>query len=144
MEVWAGSSGLYKFARRARAGVASQTKEALTLHLCRQNTVGSGIEYSRTIETLTTVTRVEQGINPLFDDRAEEIVLYEEGLIEALGRRQKPDRIFGLRRTKVFERLLSESTVENGKLLKHSIHYTPFDFCPEPLLFPFLIIEAKS
>jgi hypothetical protein len=106
--------------------------------------VGSGIEYSRTIETLTTVTRVEQGINLLFDDRAEEIVLYEEGLIEALGRRQKPDRIFGLRRTKVFERLLSESTVENGKLLKHSIHYTPFDFCPEPLLFPFLIIEAKS
>src|SRR5450432_1952954 len=102
MEVCAGSSGLYKFAGRARAGVASQAKEALTLHLCRQNTVGSGLEYSRTIETLTTVTRVEQGINLLFDDRAEEIVLYEEGLIEALGRRQKPDGIFfGLRRTKV-------------------------------------------
>jgi hypothetical protein len=57
----------------------------------------------------------EQGISLLFDDRADEAVVYESSLQSELGRRgEKPDRIYGLRKTKRIERLLSADDKRQG------------------------------
>ena len=52
---------------------------------------------------------------------------------------QKPDRIFGLRKTKAFEKVLS--TLEACESVAE---YSPFKYCDDPLLLPFLILEAKQ
>src|SRR5271170_1209095 len=89
-------------------------------------------------------TSLEQGLNPLFDDRADEFLVYEEPLNEALKKRQRPDRIYGLSATTRLERLLSATNDGNGKRIEDSIRITPFRPSKHPLLFPFLVLEAKS
>ncbi|KAF0645916.1 hypothetical protein FPSE5266_20014 [Fusarium pseudograminearum] len=78
----------------------------------------------------------EQGISPLFDDRAEEAIVYSPELQAELPTRQdRPDRVYGLRVTERLSRLLqSAGTVRNS----------PFKVDGDPLVFPFLVIEAKS
>jgi len=61
---------------------------------------------------------------------------------------QRPDRVFGLRKTKAFESALDllESSTQciEGRLTERSIfRCSPFKDCNDPLLFPFLILEAK-
>jgi hypothetical protein len=78
----------------------------------------------------------DQGINPLFDDRADEAMVYDTVLQSQLPKREeKPDRVYGLRRTKRLERLLVSAD---------GLRATPFRPDGEPILFPFLILEAKS
>ena len=93
----------------------------------------------------------DTGLNPLFSDRVEELVEHEEAVRLALARREHPDRVYGLRKTTVFEDALcrpsSQHTHANGgpKLVNEAIKITPFKRKDgEPLLFPFLILEAKS
>jgi len=65
------------------------------------------------------------GINPLFDERAEEIVLRDlPGLSESPekvpDRLQKPDRVYGLRETDTFEGLLEQVAKESATKDYHS------------------------
>ncbi|KAH7269073.1 uncharacterized protein BKA55DRAFT_531742 [Fusarium redolens] len=52
----------------------------------------------------------DQGISPLFDDRAEEAIQYSPGLLAQLPKHEeRPDRVWGLRDTKRFARLLQSN-----------------------------------
>lgn len=92
----------------------------------------------------------DTGLDPLFSYRAEELVEHEESVRLALARQEHPDRVYGLRETKIFENVLcspsSTHTRADGgfMLVSEAIRITPFKQAGEPLLFPFLILEAKS
>jgi hypothetical protein len=76
------------------------------------------------------------GTNPLFDNRADEMVIYDPRVsIHNVPR--KPDRVVGLKKTRVFASLFDTST------LGDNIRSTPFSESEDPLLFPFLVLEAK-
>ncbi|KAF5686309.1 hypothetical protein FCIRC_3027 [Fusarium circinatum] len=78
----------------------------------------------------------EQGMSPLFDDKADQAIIYPPELLAELPKREeRPDRIYGLKATKRFHRLLG---------LVPGIRITPFKPDGEPIIFPFLVIEAKS
>ncbi|KAF5254459.1 hypothetical protein FANTH_717 [Fusarium anthophilum] len=78
----------------------------------------------------------EQGISPLFDDRAEEAIIYSNELRAELPKREdRPDRVYGLQVTERLSRLL---------LAAENVRSSPFRQDGEPLVFPFLVIEAKS
>ena len=61
---------------------------------------------------------------------------------------QKPDRVYGLRMTNRLERLLKRTedkrAVAEGKMIGETIKSTPFRPGGDPLVFPFLALEAKS
>lgn len=62
---------------------------------------------------------------------------------------QKPDRVYGLQATSNFEKLLSSSLPrimghDSDLTLGELVRSCPFIDDVEPLLFPFLILEAKS
>ncbi|KAL7762656.1 hypothetical protein ACKLNR_009191 [Fusarium oxysporum f. sp. zingiberi] len=78
----------------------------------------------------------EQGISPLFDDRAEEAIIYSSELRAELPKREhRPDRVYGLQVTERLSRLLNYA---------EDIRSSPFRLDGDPLVFPFLVIEAKS
>ncbi|KAF5589548.1 hypothetical protein FPCIR_6751 [Fusarium pseudocircinatum] len=78
----------------------------------------------------------EQGISPLFDDRAEEAIIYSDKLRAELPKREdRPDRVYGLQVTERLSRLL---------LAAENVRSSPFRQDGDPLVFPFLVIEAKS
>lgn len=82
-------------------------------------------------------------MSPLFSDRAEELI-YDEGTVKI--DKKHPDRVYGLRETRLFARLLS-ADVRDGRGLEvgEIVRCSPFGRGgEEPLLFPFLILEAKS
>lgn len=63
--------------------------------------------------------------------------------------KQEPDRVYGLQTTRNFEKLLSKPAMNsfiNSESLSigEVIRASPFKEGVEPLLFPFLILEAKS
>lgn len=88
------------------------------------------------------------GTNPLFDDRADEFVIYDD-LVKSHLSKQGPDRVFGLQNTQSFDSLLS-SPVRPGiqkrpdDTVADLLKTTPFKTQADPLLFPFLVLEAKS
>lgn len=51
-------------------------------------------------------SRSEQGVNSLFDDRAQEFIQHEEAVQLELAKKQTPDRVYGLRMTNRLEQLL--------------------------------------
>jgi hypothetical protein len=59
--------------------------------------------------------------------------------------REKPDRVYGLRRTNKLQRLLlcTNNRCE-GKLIGDVVKTSPFLADGDPVLFPFLVLEAKS
>ncbi|KAF5628969.1 hypothetical protein F52700_8062 [Fusarium sp. NRRL 52700] len=78
----------------------------------------------------------EQGMSHLFDDKADEAIIYPPELLAELPKREeRPDRIYGLKATKRFRRLLG---------LVPGTRTTPFKPDGEPIIFPFLVVEAKS
>lgn len=90
----------------------------------------------------------ETGTNRLFEDRAEEFVIYD-GILRSQLKKQGPDRVYGLKNTGNFDSLLSSSAPpelanEPGDTIGDIIKHTPFDYDTDPLLFPFLLLEAKS
>ena len=76
------------------------------------------------------------GMNPLFDNRAEEMVIFDP-LLSIHDVPKKPDRVVGLKKTRAFTNLLDTSA------LTDDIRSTPFVESQDPLLFPFLVLEAK-
>ncbi|PQE30536.1 1,4-alpha-glucan branching enzyme protein [Rutstroemia sp. NJR-2017a WRK4] len=90
----------------------------------------------------------EIGTNPLFDDRTQEVIIHDPLLRSQLPK-QEPDRVYGLQETDNFEKLLSSpvpSTPGNDAdiTLRELVRSSPFKDGVEPLLFPFLVLEAKS
>lgn len=62
-----------------------------------------------------------------------------------LSRKEHPDRVFGLRETKQFDEALScPMASQPSRTLGSVLRISPFKNVGEPLLFPFLILEAKS
>ncbi|KAL2127828.1 hypothetical protein VTI74DRAFT_10108 [Chaetomium olivicolor] len=91
----------------------------------------------------------EHGISPIFDDRADEAIVYSPELQAELPKREeKPDRVYGLRRTKRLERLLLSTEDKRpsaqGKPIGENLKTSPFRPDGEPIVFGFLVIEAKS
>lgn len=91
---------------------------------------------------------MEQGNNLLFDDRVDEAIVYDEELRSQLPKREeRPDRVFGLRRTKRLDRILwmeGNQGKFSGQSIEENLSTTPFRADGEAILFPFLILEAKS
>jgi len=89
-------------------------------------------------------TSYEQGICRLFDDRAEEIIVHGQ---PKLPKKEKSDRVYGLRMTERLERLVlwseDKRPYSNGNSIGQSIRTSPFRSDGEPVIFPFLVIEAK-
>ena len=90
----------------------------------------------------------EIGTNPLFDDRAQELIIHDLTLRSELPK-QEPDRIYGLQKTRNFEDLLSRSmpctsSGTNPITVGDMIRSSPFKAESDPLLFPFLVLEAKK
>jgi hypothetical protein len=109
------------------------------------------------------------GLNPLFSNRADQAFNYEPHLtpfqdIKNLTKR-RTDRVYGFRQTATFEarlnmpaqNMLDETNEESiaavmsqvdlnseGLLIQDFIQATPYHRHGEPLLFPFLMMEAKS
>lgn len=102
--------------------------------------------FSRHAADLTSSDDI--GLSPLFSDRVEELVEHEQSVRLALARQEHPDRVYGLRQTTNLERALCSSSrhvpADGGPILVNGIRITPFKQGGEPLLFPFLILEAKS
>jgi hypothetical protein len=92
---------------------------------------------------------LERGLNPLFSDRAQEVILHDASLRSVLPKQEQPDRVYGLRSTKNFQKLLNaiseqaESQSLDNKDAK-DLKISPFRQDGDPLLFPFLVLEAKS
>lgn len=82
--------------------------------------------------------RYELGTNRLIETRAEETFVYDDLPMSTKGIPKQPDRVVGLTETKSFSRLLNLSSTGE------SIRSTPFAKLQDPLLFPFLILEAKQ
>lgn len=76
----------------------------------------------------------------------QEVILHDP-LLRSQVRKQEPDRVYGLQATKNFEELLSEpmcNATSKGSTIGENIKTSPFKESTEPLLFPFLILEAKA
>ncbi|KAJ3533995.1 hypothetical protein NM208_g7734 [Fusarium decemcellulare] len=90
----------------------------------------------------------EQGIGPLFDDRADEAIVYDEEVRSQLPKREeRPDRVYGLRRTKRLDRILcmdDKRLGSDGKTIEETLPTTPFRDDGEAIILPFLVLEAKS
>ncbi|KAL4864782.1 hypothetical protein BDV12DRAFT_7645 [Aspergillus spectabilis] len=96
----------------------------------------------------------EYGVNMLFSDRAQAAIKYREPIpIKAKRkndqRSEEPDRVYGLRETESFQKVLDStdrrtSNDARPRKLRESVEMCPFNDEGDQLLFPFLILEAKS
>lgn len=84
------------------------------------------------------MNRFDPGLSLIFDSHAGEFLE-----IEGLGR-VKPDRVYGLRRTNRFRRILDEIPGKDDQKIGDIVTSSPFQIKYEQLLFPFLVLEAKS
>jgi hypothetical protein len=92
----------------------------------------------------TQCCRFDEGLNPLFGDRADEEIQYESEIEKILVKGKNPDRVIGLRITNRLDRILNETEGVAGEPVGDLIRTNPFKPGCKPLLFPFLVLEAKS
>jgi hypothetical protein len=92
----------------------------------------------------------DRGITPLFSFKGGEDINVKIKDRKLPGNKQ-PDRVIGLRKTRAFETALDglyiheHETGQPATTVADAVEFTPFkDFGGEPLLFPFLVAEAKS
>jgi hypothetical protein len=76
-------------------------------------------------------------------------MIIHDPLIRSELPRHEPDRVYGLQATKNFNQLLSQTAsssmgASDGTTVGERVRSSPFKEGTEPLLFPFLILEAKS
>src|SRR5687768_15320664 len=94
------------------------------------------------------------GLNPIFGHREDEAVRHDPSIAERLGKKiQKPDAIFGLRQTRNIQNLLHDTRKRqsgpgDAQLLVQELQPSPInqplDQNGDELLYPFLVLEAKS
>ncbi|CRG87257.1 hypothetical protein PISL3812_04274 [Talaromyces islandicus] len=82
------------------------------------------------------------GLNRLFIDRSDDMVKHSPPLADQLPQEQKPDHTYGLRQTRNFENLLL-TPLPNG-FVEDLFQNQPHSTSGEPILFPFLVLEAKA
>jgi hypothetical protein len=90
----------------------------------------------------------EIGTNALFEDRTQELIVHDPELRSLLPKHE-PDRIYGLQATRNFADLLSRpipgpAPPGEAIILGDLVRSSPFKGESDPLLFPFLVLEAKS
>jgi hypothetical protein len=71
----------------------------------------------------------------------------DDPIFGALPLEQKPDRVYGFRKTSRFSRLLDEEISDpqfKGQELRDILECSPFNEMRDQVLFPFLVLEAKS
>jgi hypothetical protein len=88
--------------------------------------------------------RFDEGLNPLFGDGADEEIQYESEIEKIVVKGKNPDRVIGLRITNRLDRILNETEGVAGEPVGDLIRTSPFKPGCKPLLFPFLVLEAKS
>ncbi|KAJ5748240.1 uncharacterized protein N7511_009936 [Penicillium nucicola] len=96
----------------------------------------------------------DSGINMLFSDRAEQKIRHDPPLpvfsqSERLKHSEAPDRVYGLKQTDNFKLLLDSDDKRGAAAtpcpsLREVMEVSPFEPEGEPLLYPFLVMEAKS
>lgn len=96
--------------------------------------------------------RATPTLNRIFDYRADELIIHG-GEAQFDLRPRKPDRVYGLQQTKNFDRTMRKisnaiqdrvaGATDVTKSRSH-IEFTPFEERKRPLMFPFLISEAKT
>ena len=109
-------------------------------------------EFTRSTEAyvrLTSTNHEAVGLNRIFTHREQESVLLPAALAAELGKEdQQPDGIYGLRQTRNFEEALyvhaHNEYDQSDKLVADLITASPLSTDGDPLLFPFLLLEAKS
>ncbi|CAM1508637.1 Fc.00g054850.m01.CDS01 [Cosmosporella sp. VM-42] len=92
------------------------------------------------------------GVNQVFGHREDETVRLDKAVSKRLSKEiQKPDKVFGLRQTRNIENLLHDtiktppqSREEPEPAQVHELLSQPLSQNGDPILFPFLIMEAKS
>ena len=82
------------------------------------------------------------GLNSIFIDRAQDPVIHEHELMRRLPKGEQPDRMYGLRQTRNFEDMLYTS--HEDKFVRDTVKSSPLSEDGQPLLFPFVLVEAKS
>lgn len=88
-------------------------------------------------------------MGPLSDDRAEEAIKYFSELRAEMPRREdRPDCVYGLQVTDTLSRLLysteDKRSIEGDGLICDNIGSSPFQTQRDPIIFPFILIEAES
>ncbi|KXG51272.1 uncharacterized protein PGRI_095330 [Penicillium griseofulvum] len=99
-------------------------------------------------------SQYDSGISMLFSDRAEQKIRHDPPLPvlsqpEKLKRSEAPDRVYGLKQTDNFKLLLDSDDKRGAAAtpcpsLREAMEVSPFEPEGEPLLYPFLVMEAKS
>ncbi|KAL4944074.1 hypothetical protein BDV06DRAFT_188256 [Aspergillus oleicola] len=96
----------------------------------------------------------DHGINMIFSDRLQTSIHHEQAIPFQSGGKsgkkyEQPDRVYGLYQTENFKMLLNlpdKRLPHDGdrRFLRHTLNVTPYKSDLEPLLFPFILVEAKS
>lgn len=87
--------------------------------------------------------RQENGLNRIFDWHADKFIVHDEKVAAVRKADEKPDRVFGLRRTVKVAEILKQST-ESAQPIEETLRTSPFQEEAAALIFPFLIVEANS
>jgi hypothetical protein len=92
---------------------------------------------------LLTASSNKHGLNKVFGDRADDLIIHGGEAADEL-RPRKPDRVYGLQQTKRFEEVLGKIATGIQIYNRKQIEITPFGERKDPIIFPFLISEAKT
>jgi hypothetical protein len=96
------------------------------------------------------------GLNQIFNFRADEEVHHDPEITKELGKRENPDRVYGLRKTRNIELLLYDISTQRSEPgvdteVDQTDQTSAFRFMNQPMnakgdrqLFPFLVLEAKA
>ncbi|KAI9797022.1 MAG: hypothetical protein M1833_005855 [Piccolia ochrophora] len=83
------------------------------------------------------------GLNTIFIDRAQDSIIHSPELMKKLPKGEQPDRVYGLQQTRNFEDKLYASLPGN-RHVRDLLQRSPLSEDGHPLLFPFMVAEAKS
>ncbi|KAJ5188247.1 hypothetical protein N7472_007261 [Penicillium cf. griseofulvum] len=90
------------------------------------------------------------GLNRIFGHREDEIIHHDSTIQQELPRATKPDAVYGLRQTRNIENLLNDTACigrpedDQDILVHESLGEPPLSEEGDPVMFPFLLLEAKS
>lgn len=89
--------------------------------------------------------RCENGLNDIFEDRLEVGIVHEEEIMcQVQKEKEVPDRIWGLRTTERIDRILKRQRPAGIGSVGDTMTTSPFKGDSSTLLYPFLVLEAKS
>ncbi|KIW18880.1 hypothetical protein PV08_03169 [Exophiala spinifera] len=93
--------------------------------------------------------RDDPGICRIFHDRADKVVKQSKSdpISDIFPKGQRPDRVYGFRKTSRFSRFLEEEISHppfERQELRDVVECSPFNDMRDEVLFPFLVVEAKS